>query len=110
MSETAVTDSSSDSRRTAPGESQLAAIFEQRTKSKAADELKRKQDEWRMNEKIVKDLESVKGRSPDEDRRLQDAKRVLLMTDKPAGAGRKTRRRGKKAKKVHRKTKSRRAH
>lgn len=86
-----------------------AEVAEAVTKGKAYAALKEKQDKWRMAEKTVKDLESVKSRSADEESRLNEAKRYLLLNEKPAGAGRKTRR-GKKKGKKSKKSLRRRAH
>lgn len=86
-----------------------ADVAESLTKGKAYAALKEKQDKWRMAEKTVKDLESVKSRSADEESRLNEAKRYLLLNEKPAGAGRKTRR-GKKKGKKSKKSLRRRAH
>lgn len=88
---------------------EIAAKSEKALKESAMASLKQKQDAWRQASKTVKDLEAVKGRSSDEEARLEEAKRYMLMNEKPAGAGRKTKRGKKKASKKSRKTKGRRA-
>lgn len=88
---------------------EIVALSEKKLKQSAMSSLKAKQDAWKQAEKTVSDLESVKGRSEDEETRLRDAKRYLLLNEKPQFAGRKTRRGKRKASKKSRKTKGRRA-
>ena len=107
------TDSSDKRSRSTEVETGFGEAAAQRreaaTKAEAYADLKKRQDAWRQAEKTVKDLQSVKDRSSDEESRLEEAKRYMLLNQKPAGAGRKTRRGKKKASKKSRKTKGRRA-
>jgi len=81
------------------GEKQ-AEVMESDTKKAALKSLKDRQDMWKLNEKMVKDLEGTKNRSPDEDEKLDTAKRYLLINTKPQMAGKKSRKHKKGSKKT----------
>jgi len=75
-------------------------VREASVKGEAMADLKKRQDEWKLNEKMVKDLEGMKNRSADEDEKLDNAKRYLLVNTKPAMGGRKSRKHKKGSKKT----------
>ena len=85
-------------------------VREAGVKSDAMSDLKKRQDEWKLNEKMVRDLESIKSRSPDEEEKLDSARRYLLVNTKPQMAGRKTRKHKKGSKKSRKHKKGSRRH
>lgn len=85
-------------------------VREASVKGEAMADLKKRQDEWKLNEKMVKDLEGIKNRSPDEDEKLDSAKKYLLVNTKPAMGGKKTRKHKKGSKKTRKHKKGSRRH
>lgn len=75
-------------------------VRESSLKGEAMSDLKKRQDEWKLNEKMVKDLQGIKNRSPDEQEKLDEAKRYLLVNTKPQMAGKKSRKNKKGSKKT----------
>jgi hypothetical protein len=81
------------------GEKQ-AEVMEADKKKEAMDSLRSRQNMWNLMSKTKSDLESVKNRSLDEDEKLQQARKYLLVNVKPQMAGRKSRKHKKGSKKT----------
>jgi beta-glucosidase-like glycosyl hydrolase len=77
-----------------------AELMEADVKQAAANSLKARQDTWKLMSKIKSDLESLKTRSPEEQEKLDEANKYLLLNTKPAMGGKKSRKHKKGSKKT----------
>jgi hypothetical protein len=109
-SETSLSNSSKGVSVSNPFGERQAEVMEADMKKAAMDSLKARQDKWKLMTKTKSDLQSLKTRSPDEQEKLDEANKYLLMNTKPAMGGKKSRRHKKGSKKTRKHKKGSRRH